>query len=92
MNGDAISQPALKVRGLHKEFGRFVALDSVDLTVNEGEIRAIIGPNGAGKTTLINVLGGQIVADRGSVEVAGRTRWRSSAWAAHTRYRAPCGG
>ena len=72
MNGDAISQPALKVRGLHKEFGRFVALDSVDLTVNEGEIRAIIGPNGAGKTTLINVLGGQIVADRGSVEVAGR--------------------
>ena len=72
MNGDAISQPALKVRDLHKEFGRFVALDSVDLTVNEGEIRAIIGPNGAGKTTLINVLSGQIVADRGSVEVAGR--------------------
>ncbi len=65
-------QPALQVRGLHKEFGRFVALDSVDLTVGAGEIRAIIGPNGAGKTTLINVLGGQIVADRGTVEIAGR--------------------
>ena len=68
----AAERPALAVRGLHKEFGRFVALDSVDLTVAEGEIRAIIGPNGAGKTTLINVLSGQIVADGGSVEVSGR--------------------
>ena len=65
-------QPALAVRGLHKQFGRFVALDSVDLTVAEGEIRAVIGPNGAGKTTLVNVLGGQIVADRGVVEVSGQ--------------------
>ncbi len=68
----AAERPALAVRDLHKKFGRFVALDSVDLTVAEGEIRAIIGPNGAGKTTLINVLSGQIVADGGSVEVSGR--------------------
>ncbi len=61
------ARSALEVRGLHKEFGRFVALDSVDLSVREGEIRAIIGPNGAGKTTLINVLSGQIGAERGSV-------------------------
>ncbi len=66
------ARSALEVRGLHKEFGRFVALDSVDLSVREGEIRAIIGPNGAGKTTLINVLSGQIVAERGSVEIHGR--------------------
>ena len=69
---EILVHPALQVRGLHKEFGRFVALDNVDLTVREGEIRAIIGPNGAGKTTLINILGGQIVADRGAVEIAGR--------------------
>ena len=64
--------PALSVRGLVKRFGRFVALDGVDLSVGVGEIRAIIGPNGAGKTTLINVLGGQLVADGGTVEVHGR--------------------
>ena len=64
--------PALAVRGLRKEFSRFVALDGVDLSVEQGEIRAVIGPNGAGKTTLINVLSGQIVADGGEVEVGGR--------------------
>ena len=67
---------ALLVRGLNKAFGRFVALDDVDLTVAQGEIRAVIGPNGAGKTTLINVLSGQIVADRGVVEVSGRRIYR----------------
>ena len=63
---------ALSVRGLVKRFGRFVALDGVDLSVAAGEVRAVIGPNGAGKTTLINVLGGQLVADAGAVEVHGR--------------------
>ena len=64
--------PALAVRGLVKRFGQFVALDGVDLKVAPREIRAVIGPNGAGKTTLINVLGGQLVADGGSVELHGR--------------------
>ena len=63
---------ALSVRGLHKRFGRFVALNGVDLRVEQGEIRAVIGPNGAGKTTLINVLSGHHVADGGVVEVEGR--------------------
>ena len=63
---------ALEVRGLVKRFGQFVALDGVDLRVAPREVRAVIGPNGAGKTTLINVLGGQLVADRGTVEVHGR--------------------
>ena len=68
----ASGAPALSVRGLVKRFGRFVALDGVDLSVAAGEVRAVIGPNGAGKTTLINVLGGQLVADAGVVEVHGR--------------------
>ena len=63
---------ALSIRGLRKRFGRFVALDGVDLTVNQGEIRAVIGPNGAGKTTLINVLSGHHVADDGVVLVEGQ--------------------
>lgn len=66
------SKPVLLVHQLYKQFGRFVALDGVDLSVAKGEIRAVIGPNGAGKTTLINVLGGQIVADGGTVMVSGR--------------------
>jgi len=63
---------ALTVRELRKTFGKFVALDGVNLSVREGERRAIIGPNGAGKTTLINVLGGQLVGDSGSVMLGNR--------------------
>lgn len=59
--------PILTIQGLRKSFSRFVALDGVDLTIYKGERRAIIGPNGAGKTTLINVLGGQLVGDTGSI-------------------------
>ncbi|MBI3991681.1 MAG: ABC transporter ATP-binding protein [Candidatus Lambdaproteobacteria bacterium] len=63
---------ALTVRSLRKNFGKFVALDGVDLSVRQGERRAVIGPNGAGKTTLINVLGGQLVGDSGSVMLGTR--------------------
>jgi len=68
---EASTKPALTISGLRKTFGRFVALDGVNLTVNEGERRAVIGPNGAGKSTLINVLGGQLVGDSGRVEFNG---------------------
>lgn len=61
----------LTVKGLRKSFGRFLALDGMDLTVRQGEVRAVIGPNGAGKTTLINVLGGQLVGDAGEIDFAG---------------------
>lgn len=64
---EASAKPVLTISNLRKTFGRFVALDGVDLTVHEGERRAVIGPNGAGKSTLINVLGGQLVGDSGNV-------------------------
>jgi len=58
----------LKVRGIEKSFGEFMAVNGVDLTVGEGELVAVIGPNGAGKTTLFNLITGQLKPDRGRIE------------------------
>jgi branched-chain amino acid transport system ATP-binding protein len=50
--------PILELKGLTKRFGGLVAVNSVDLTVEQGEIFAMIGPNGAGKTTVFNLVAG----------------------------------
>lgn len=50
--------PALRIKGLRKQFGGVKALDGVDLTIAEGEILGVVGPNGSGKTTLFNVVTG----------------------------------
>lgn len=51
-----MSDTVLEARGLNKDFGGFVAVRDVDLSVERGSIHAIIGPNGAGKTTVFNLL------------------------------------
>ena len=61
------SPPLLAVKGVSKLFGATQALDSVDMTVNAGEIVALLGDNGAGKSTLIKVLAGVHPLDRGAV-------------------------
>jgi branched-chain amino acid transport system ATP-binding protein len=58
----------LKVDGVEKSFGEFMAVNGADLTVGEGELVAVIGPNGAGKTTLFNLITGQLKPDRGRIE------------------------
>ncbi len=63
--------PVLLARGLTKSFGGVGALADLDLAIDEGEMVALIGPNGAGKSTCFNILGGQLAADAGSVEILG---------------------
>ena len=62
----------IEVRGLRKSFGDTCALDGVDLTVGEGQVRGLLGPNGAGKTTLLRILMGLVRPDGGTVELLGR--------------------
>jgi ABC-2 type transport system ATP-binding protein len=55
-----------------KRFDTVCAVDHVDLTVDEGEIRGLLGPNGAGKTTLLRILFGLIEHDEGSIALLDR--------------------
>ena len=58
---------ALELKHLRKQFGELVAVDDLDLSVEEGEIRGLIGPNGSGKTTLFNLTTGFLTPTRGQV-------------------------
>ena len=64
----------IEARGLRKAFGTTVALDGVDLHVEEGRILGIIGPNGAGKTTALNAILG-LISYQGELKVLGRDPW-----------------
>ncbi|HSE62245.1 MAG TPA: ABC transporter ATP-binding protein [Thermoanaerobaculia bacterium] len=64
----------IEARGLRKVFGTTVALDGVDLRVEEGRILGLIGPNGAGKTTALNAILG-LTPYEGSLNVLGRDPW-----------------
>jgi branched-chain amino acid transport system ATP-binding protein len=61
----------LEARGMTRRFGGVVAVDQIDVTVEDGELVSIIGPNGAGKSTLFNLISGLDRADAGAVRFAG---------------------
>jgi branched-chain amino acid transport system ATP-binding protein len=62
----------MSAHGVSKLFGRFTAVDNVDLDVHDRQIHALVGPNGAGKTTLLNLLGGQVLPTLGEILFNGR--------------------
>lgn len=62
---------AVKIDGLTKKFGDFVAVDSISLTVRKGEVFGFLGPNGAGKSTTIKMLCGLLTPTEGTGSVGG---------------------
>ncbi len=64
----------IEARGLRKAYGATVALDGIDLQIEEGRILGLIGPNGAGKTTLLNAIVG-LSPYEGHLAVVGRNPW-----------------
>ena len=61
----------LRINGLIKRYGKFTAVDSLELHVPQGEIFGFVGPNGAGKTTTMKIVCGLMAADAGEVHVDG---------------------
>src|SRR5450432_3976012 len=64
----------IEARGLRKTFGATVALDGVDLRVEDGRILGLIGPNGAGKSTALHAILG-LTPYEGELKVLGRDPW-----------------
>jgi branched-chain amino acid transport system ATP-binding protein len=62
----------LEIAGLGKRFGGFIALEAIELAVNQGERVGLIGPNGSGKSTLVNCICGTLHNETGSVHFAGQ--------------------
>src|SRR5512137_557481 len=63
---------ALRLEGIHKAFGSFVALQSIDLAIEPGELVCFVGPSGCGKTTLLRIIAGLEAQTRGRVVQNGR--------------------
>jgi ABC-2 type transport system ATP-binding protein len=62
---------AIKATGLSKKFGEVVALNGIDIEVEEGTVLGLLGPNGSGKTTIVRILATLIQADSGAASVGG---------------------
>ena len=65
--------------GISKSYGKVVAVDGVNLSLDEGSVTALIGPNGAGKTTTIKMILGLLKPDKGVVKVFGQDPWDNTA-------------
>ncbi|HEX7263987.1 MAG TPA: ABC transporter ATP-binding protein [Candidatus Dormibacteraeota bacterium] len=72
---EAVAAPrpaALRLQGVRKSYGQVVAVDGIDLTVDEGEFFTLLGPSGSGKTSLLRLIAGFERPDAGTIELGGR--------------------
>jgi ABC-type branched-subunit amino acid transport system ATPase component len=74
----------VEAAGVRKAFAGVVALNDLEIRIEEGALFGLVGANGAGKTTALNVMGGQVTADSGCVRLAGQDigafpTWRRAA-------------
>src|SRR5258707_9930337 len=74
------ASPLLKIQGVSKSFGGFVALSNVSLEIAQGERFGLIGPNGSGKTTLISCVSGALRNESGSIVFDGEEVSRLAAY------------
>jgi branched-chain amino acid transport system ATP-binding protein len=70
----------LTTEGLSRHFGGVLAVDAVDFSLAQGEIRAVIGPNGAGKTTLVSMICGRVPPSAGHITFEGVDITRMKPW------------
>src|SRR5690554_3479689 len=68
----------VKTINLTKRFGKFTALDGVNMEVKAGEVYGFIGPNGAGKSTTIRILLGMLKATQGEAKIFGLDAWQDA--------------
>lgn len=61
----------LEIKNLHKRYGKFYAVNGLNLTIPEGEIFGFVGPNGAGKSTTMKIVSGLLAATSGEVYIDG---------------------
>lgn len=66
-----MSTPVLQIEGLNKHFGDFVAVDTLDFEVKDGEFFSILGPSGCGKTTLLRMIAGFLHPSSGTLSIRG---------------------
>ncbi|QEW25669.1 Spermidine/putrescine import ATP-binding protein PotA [Roseovarius indicus] len=72
MTQSSTASDMIRVSNLTRRYGDFVALDSVDLAVKEGEFVTLLGPSGSGKSTLLNLISGMTQVSEGQIEIDGR--------------------
>ena len=65
------NMPAVEMKGIAKWYGKILAVDNVDLNIQQGEIFGLLGPNGSGKSTTLKMLLGLVQPEGGSVNVLG---------------------
>ncbi len=69
---DEDKENIVSIRGLTFSRGRRKIFDELDIDIKKGEVTAIMGPSGTGKSTLLGLVTGQLIADRGSIELLGQ--------------------